>query len=449
MRMRAEYDRGYTCTTSYNGSLAAANYYFDSACSLKRFHPAEAIECLKGRRMIFLGDSLTNQQGDSLVGMLDWHPEWMPKGGYRNNKKASLLLLDEKIDVDENGNPFYTLVDCYRPPTGSIGSVERCYDLHDTDFPPTSLCRRKCRSVFSTPFYRLSAHHTPFMPGNKDKLGSIHVQQHLETATTLPDIALRSKLPAVSNEDVTCARTVGESASTYQSTFKPADHNRMRALRGHEKEATETDLEEEDNSISVHVRMSSRPKGERWISRAVLDYNETRASDVFVVNFGAHYPATPEGDEEFKQAVFPLLDEMAVLGETATAVWREMSPVHFPSENGSYVNFLAEDLENANTVCCTGTPPKVLDRNVWVENYLRENGLSDRVKILRIYDMSMPRGAAHHTCHLAPPSTMDQTGTESDYCHSNYGPDCTHWSETGVVEEWNAILLNHICPVNE
>ncbi|CAN0264221.1 unnamed protein product, partial [Scytosiphon promiscuus] len=88
MRMRAEYDRGYTCTTSYNGSLAAANYYFDSPCSPKRFHPAEAHECLKGRRIIFLGDSLTNQQGDSLVGMLDWHPEWMPKGGYRNNKKA-------------------------------------------------------------------------------------------------------------------------------------------------------------------------------------------------------------------------------------------------------------------------------------------------------------------------------------------------------------------------
>lgn len=49
---------------------------------------------------------------------------------------------------------------------------------------------------------------------------------------------------------------------------------------------------------------------------------------------------------------------------------------------------------------------------------------------------------------LLQPSTMDQTGVESDYCHSNYGPDCTHWSETGVVEEWNALLLNHICPVN-
>lgn len=37
-----------------------------------------------------------------------------------------------------------------------------------------------------------------------------------------------------------------------------------------------------------------------------------------------------------------------------------------------------------------------------VENYLKDNGLTDRVKILRIYDMSFPRGAAHHTCNLAP-----------------------------------------------
>lgn len=58
-------------------------------------------------------------------------------------------------------------------------------------------------------------------------------------------------------------------------------------------------------------------------SRAVLDYNETRASDVFVVNFGAHYPATPEGDEEFKEDIFPLLDDMAVVGETATVIWRQ------------------------------------------------------------------------------------------------------------------------------
>ncbi|CAM9467212.1 unnamed protein product, partial [Hapterophycus canaliculatus] len=178
---------------------------------------------------------------------------------------------------------------------------------------------------------------------------------------------------------------------------------------------------------------------------AVRDYNETRKSDVYVVNFGAHYNA--QSDEKFKEDVFPLLNDMAKLGETATVVWREISPVHFPSQNGSYDSFV--DLNLGNTVCCTGTPPKVLDRNMasrWVESYIRDNGLSDRVKILRIYDMSIPRGAAHHTCHVAPPSTMNQTGSEDDFCHSNYGPDCTHWSETGVVEEWNMLLLNHICP---
>lgn len=37
----------------------------------------------------------------------------------------------------------------------------------------------------------------------------------------------------------------------------------------------------------------------------------------------------------------------------------------------------------------------------WVEEYLTEKGLRDRVKILRIYNMSRMRAAAHHTCHLA------------------------------------------------
>lgn len=57
-------------------------------------------------------------------------------------------------------------------------------------------------------------------------------------------------------------------------------------------------------------------------SRAVRDLNETRASDVFVVNFGAYYEETPEGDETFKEIVFPMLDEMAEIGKTATVVWR-------------------------------------------------------------------------------------------------------------------------------
>lgn len=38
----------------------------------------------------------------------------------------------------------------------------------------------------------------------------------------------------------------------------------------------------------------------------------------------------------------------------------------------------------------------------WVQDYIQDNGLADRVKLLRIYDMSLPRGAAHHTCSLSP-----------------------------------------------
>lgn len=56
--------------------------------------------------------------------------------------------------------------------------------------------------------------------------------------------------------------------------------------------------------------------------KAVSEYNETRASDVFVVNFGAHYHETPEQDVKFKEAVFPILDAMAELGNSATVVWR-------------------------------------------------------------------------------------------------------------------------------
>lgn len=54
---------------------------------------------------------------------------------------------------------------------------------------------------------------------------------------------------------------------------------------------------------------------------AVRDYNETRASDVFVVNFGAHYHGAQE-DADFKRDIGPLLDSMAEVGKTATVVWR-------------------------------------------------------------------------------------------------------------------------------
>lgn len=55
---------------------------------------------------------------------------------------------------------------------------------------------------------------------------------------------------------------------------------------------------------------------------AIRDYNETRPSDVFVVNFGAHYHGTPEDEYRFKRDIGPVLDSMAEVGKTATVVWR-------------------------------------------------------------------------------------------------------------------------------
>ena len=43
-----------------------------------------------------------------------------------------------------------------------------------------------------------------------------------------------------------------------------------------------------------------------------------------MVNHGVHYHDNPEEDQEFKDAVFPILDEMAEVGKTATVVWRYM-----------------------------------------------------------------------------------------------------------------------------
>lgn len=60
----------------------------------------------------------------------------------------------------------------------------------------------------------------------------------------------------------------------------------------------------------------------RRLLKVARDFNETRASDVFVVNFGGHYHDIPEDDEEFKKDMIPVLEDMAVLGQNATVVWR-------------------------------------------------------------------------------------------------------------------------------
>lgn len=59
-------------------------------------------------------------------------------------------------------------------------------------------------------------------------------------------------------------------------------------------------------------------------TNAVGDYNGTRAGDVFVVNFGAHYREKPEDDVRFRNEIFPILEDMAKFGEEedVTMVWR-------------------------------------------------------------------------------------------------------------------------------
>ncbi|CAN0086191.1 unnamed protein product [Ectocarpus sp. 12 AP-2014] len=415
MRMRAEYERGYTCATSEDASFMAANYYFDSPCLAKRFfYPPDVRECLRGRRVIFLGDSVSNQQGDSLVGMLGWHPEWMPRGGPRNKKLA----------VREDGTSYFTLVDCWHPPGGSISGIERCYDVYDTDFPFEGVNRS---------------------PGKPSLEGHVSTTENGESASTEGNHDRRNKRRSGGEvEEVKGLEGEGKEEEKEEVKEEVKEEEEGGVEEG-EEEGEEEETTKVKQTTSVHVRMTSVADDQHWLRKALRDYNETRASDVVVINFGAHYRSTPEGEESFKRDVSSILDDMAEIGETATVVWREIAPTHFPAENGTYEAFVELDL--GNTACCTGTPVKLLDKNAWVEDYVRDNGLSDSVRLLRIYDMSVPRGAAHHTCHRAPPSTMDQAGAESDYCHSFYATDCRHWSETGVVEEWNALLLNHLCPM--
>ncbi|CAM9273022.1 unnamed protein product [Hapterophycus canaliculatus] len=372
--------------------------------------------------MISLGDSLSNQQGDSLVGMLGWNPAWMPKGGPRNNKKARRWRerITRAQRGREDGMEHFTLVGCWHTQEDRIRGIERCYDQFSNDFPPPHEASYNSGKVKSAPSF-----------STNKQVSNASGRRATLTAVTAPE--------PIGNRNIRKRRNARRALD--EGEEEGGDREEEKRYHDGERQGGDEVRDGDEDAISVHIRMVSRPLGGDWFDRAVRDYNETRASDVIVVNFGAHYRATPQGDEDFRQDVFPILDGMAKLGEKATVVWREMSPVHFPSQNGSFDTFV--DLNIGRTACCTsGTPPK------WVDDYIREHGLSDRIKVLRIYDMSVPRGAAHHTCHVAPPSSMDQTGVSADNCYAKHGVDCTHWSETGVVEEWNALLLNHICPVD-
>lgn len=56
------------------------------------------------------------------------------------------------------------------------------------------------------------------------------------------------------------------------------------------------------------------------LEMAVADFNETRASDVFIINFGPHFQAYQE--DEFRRKTAILLDAMGELADRATVVWR-------------------------------------------------------------------------------------------------------------------------------
>ncbi|CAN0195212.1 unnamed protein product, partial [Ectocarpus sp. 4 AP-2014] len=354
LRMRFDYERRYTCESKH-ASYLAASYYFDSPCTARRFpSPVDVTSCLTGRRVIFLGDSLSNQQGDSLMGMLGWHPDWMTKGAPRNSK----------LNI-EDGSRHFTLVDCYHP---SFGRIERCYDYSTRDFPPPAASDRPV------------SRETRKKPRNKKSIragetSSEKLKQSIRGRTTTSIKTAKPKgtggLGHKRHKSQRHGRWWwwGEGNGQHEEEEEKEEEEIEEEEGAKEEEAEEDEVEGygetfdvDGNEISVHMRMLSRPSGEHWLLKAASDFNGTRASDVFVVNFGGHYHDLPEDDEEFKTDMIPVLQDMAVLGESATVVWREIAPTHFPAANGSYDSYANLDAKDL-TPRCTGTPPKVFDRN--------------------------------------------------------------------------------------
>ncbi|CAN0365743.1 unnamed protein product, partial [Ascophyllum nodosum] len=430
LTMFFEYDRRYVCEF-YQGALDAATYAFRSPCTARTFTTPEIRECLKGRRMVFLEDSLAVQQADSLVSMLKWHPGFLRKDDPRS----------QKFIVDEEGNKSYALRECWRQRKNLVQGSERCYDLYESTVPqgvlPSPSQPVSVSTVFITPHRASHAERPSF----ERSITRCHVRQKNTGYTDRASHVHRHP-----------GYKPFRSSNKTESIVRTSKQHGRRELEGLEveldvdiqlaREGAEGENIKQGDGISVHLRMFPRPQGENWLARAAADYNETRSSDVFVVNFGAHYHETEDNEREFKEDMGNILLDMGKMSEVATMVWREISPTHFPAPNGSYDLMDPE----AHHECCTGTPPRRLDRNVWVDDFMRQNGLQDKVKVLQIYDMSLPRAAAHRTCHNETDGLLPGTML---FCpdRSKKKMDCRHWSEPGVVEEWNRLLLNHICPV--
>ncbi|CAM9132092.1 unnamed protein product [Choristocarpus tenellus] len=358
-----EFPRRYTCPNSA-GSKQAAQYEFHSACTSNPFRPQQIQQCLAGRRVIFIGDSLSTQQGDSLVGMMGWRPKWLLHGSKENAKWA----------YDPSGKRVPGLNLCWRYPNEKAQAREigRCYDA----YPPTE--------------------------ANEPYNGEIRSKVQVDIAGGI------RKLPN-GLEDTPVTGT------------------------------------------SVHLRMFDRPKGdsEAWLGRVLLDFNGTRPSDVYVVNFGAHYSET--NVTRFAQEIGPFVDALHKLSFNATVVWRESSPSHFPGGvNGTYEGFLRMSLPERSQECCTGIPPANFNQNVFVEDYIKSKGWENDIHILRIYAMSLDRGASHRSCRTFPAGedlNLPSRGREPHrVCLRKGGPlDCRHWSEPGIVSDWNRLMLNHLC----
>ncbi|CAN0265984.1 unnamed protein product [Scytosiphon promiscuus] len=286
LRMRYEFERRYTCSNE-RASFVAGSFYFDSPCMAdKFFFPPDVRSCLKGRRVIFLGDSLSNQQGDSLLGMLGWDADWMILGHPRNAKQA----------VDEDGHTYNTLLDCWRAPENSARGVERCYDYSTRDFPP-DMAEGDRWSTVAPAKVRAGE--------GSGKASALVAGRRPRRRLSVADAAKKADPCFFFRFDLHAPTSARGPSGQKEATEPPEVFGRV-----------------EVSEISVHMRMFSRPQDEHWLQRAMRDYNETRPSDVIVVNFGGHYHDGPEDEEVFKSHVFPILDDMAELGKQATVVWR-------------------------------------------------------------------------------------------------------------------------------
>ncbi|CAM9134824.1 unnamed protein product, partial [Discosporangium mesarthrocarpum] len=427
-----EFPRRYTCGYSHGASVAAL-YRFFSECTAKTFRPQHIQTCLKGRRVIFIGDSLSTQQGDSLVAMLGWRPEWLRLGSKYNIKVSDLdHFLYQCFKVLQKGGIMRACI-------SAQGNVLSPFIWGNWKTPVSSLPHRRTAHMLALAKSR--PQRCPWRPIHTAPVLQWHIKPD---GTREPGLNLCWRFP----DPYRAAREIGRCYDAFtpsgdhtaaQQAPTPEDY-RKREGEGEASWLQRADVDRPATGVSVHVRMFDKPKGNPsvWLERVLLDFNGTRDSDIYVVNFGAHYPE--RNNTLFEKEMGPFLEALKPLSREATVVWREASPTHFPGGvNGTYEEFMQLPMQKRRNACCTGTPAPVSDQNLFVERYLQEKGLADQIHLLRIYQMSKIRASSHRTCRAAGPNVQCQKSRQ-------FGLDCRHWTEPGVVEDWNRLLLNHLCP---